>query len=106
MPATSAATEKSFSTYGNFHSTKRIRLTTNRAGKLTFVAHNLKLLEARAKNKKQKRLDFTLEPWAQRAEESDHSDNGLENWSAEEEYIEDEDVEIAEGDMYDLDSSE
>lgn len=46
MPSTSAATERSFSTYGNIHSAKRNRLSVDRAGKLAFIAHNLKLLES------------------------------------------------------------
>lgn len=44
MPATSAATERSFSTYGNIHNAKRNCLTTERAGQLAYVSHNLKLL--------------------------------------------------------------
>lgn len=43
-PLTSAATERSFSTFGNLHTKKRNRLTTERAGKLTFIAHNYKLM--------------------------------------------------------------
>ena len=44
MPATSAATERSFSSYGGIHSKKRNRLTNKRAGMLTYVSHNLKLV--------------------------------------------------------------
>jgi hypothetical protein len=44
MPASTAATERSFSTYGIVHSAKRNRLTVERAGKLTYISHNLKLL--------------------------------------------------------------
>ena len=40
----SAATERSFSTYSFIHTKKRNRLTAQRAGKLMFVAHNNKLL--------------------------------------------------------------
>ena len=43
MPTTSAATERSFSTYGRIHSKGRHRLTLPRAGKLCFIAHNWKL---------------------------------------------------------------
>lgn len=43
-PLTSAATERSFSTIGNIHTKKRNRLTTNRACKITYVAHNYKLM--------------------------------------------------------------
>ncbi|XP_065656505.1 uncharacterized protein LOC136081964 [Hydra vulgaris] len=43
LPASSAACERSFSTYSNIHSAKRNRLTIERAGKLVFISQNLKL---------------------------------------------------------------
>lgn len=43
LPTSSAATERSFSTYSFIHNKKRNRLTAERAGKLMFVAHNNKL---------------------------------------------------------------
>ncbi|KAF2883163.1 hypothetical protein ILUMI_23011 [Ignelater luminosus] len=49
MPASSTATERSFSTYGNIYTAKRNRLTAERAEKVTFIAHNLKLLEQKSK---------------------------------------------------------
>lgn len=48
-PITSAATERSFSTFGNVHTKKRNRLTTERAGKITFIAHNYKLMNPKRK---------------------------------------------------------
>ncbi|KAF2885431.1 hypothetical protein ILUMI_20711 [Ignelater luminosus] len=48
MPATSAATERSFSSYGNIHTKKRNRLSVKRAGMLIYVNHNLKLFSATA----------------------------------------------------------
>ena len=42
---TSAAVERSFSKYANIHSLKRNKLTTERAAKLVYIAHNLKLTE-------------------------------------------------------------
>lgn len=48
MPSTSAATERSFSSYGNIHTKKRNRLSIKRAGMLTYVNHNLKLFSATA----------------------------------------------------------
>lgn len=42
-PPTSASTERSFSTYGLVHTAKRNRLTTDRASKLVYFKHNLKL---------------------------------------------------------------
>lgn len=45
LPPSTAATERSFSTYSFIHCKKRNRLTTERAGKLLYIAHNLKLLD-------------------------------------------------------------
>lgn len=45
LPPTSAAVERSFSRHAWIHSAKRNRLTTERAAKLVFIAHNLKLSE-------------------------------------------------------------
>jgi hypothetical protein len=45
MPPTSAATERSFSKHALVHSSKRNKLTTERAGKLVYISHNLKLLK-------------------------------------------------------------
>lgn len=42
MPASSAACERSFSSYGNIHTAKRNRLTNETAGKLVYVYHNLR----------------------------------------------------------------
>ncbi|KAF2880765.1 hypothetical protein ILUMI_25393, partial [Ignelater luminosus] len=48
MPATSAVTERSFSSYGNIHTKKRSRLSVKRAGMLTYINHNLKLFSTTA----------------------------------------------------------
>lgn len=45
MPPTSAAVERSFSRHAWIHSAKRNRLTTERAGKLVFIAHNIELCD-------------------------------------------------------------
>lgn len=45
MPASSAACERSFSSYGNIHTAKRNRLLNETAGKLVYVYHNLKHTE-------------------------------------------------------------
>lgn len=45
LPPTSASVERSFSKHANIHSLKRNRLTTDRAAKLLYIAHNLKLAE-------------------------------------------------------------
>jgi len=42
-PPTSASVERSFSVLGNIHSAKRNKLTTQRAGRLAFISHNMKL---------------------------------------------------------------
>lgn len=51
--STSAATERSFSTYGWIYNAKRNRLTVQRASQLTYIAHNLTLLNPTNKKKKQ-----------------------------------------------------
>src|SRR5277367_5730489 len=43
LPATSAAAERSFSTYANVYSAKRNRLGNDVAGKIVYIAQNLKL---------------------------------------------------------------
>lgn len=43
LPPSSAATERTFSKYSFLHTKKRNRLTTERAGKLAFVAANINL---------------------------------------------------------------
>lgn len=42
-PCTSAATERTFSAQADVHNAKRNRLTTERAGKITFISHNWNL---------------------------------------------------------------
>lgn len=60
MRPTSSATERTFSKYGNVHTTKRNRLLTDRARMLTYISFNLKvLLETEGREKrKQKRCLF------------------------------------------------
>lgn len=48
-PVTSAATERTFSTFSWIHDNKRNRLTTLRAAKITYVSHNWKLLHSSTK---------------------------------------------------------
>lgn len=48
-PISSASTERSNSTFGWIHSNKRNRLTTQRAGKITYLAQNWKLLDPKTK---------------------------------------------------------
>lgn len=56
-PITSAATERTFSTFSWIHNKNRNRLTTTRAAKLTYLSHNWKLLEKKqSSTSKQKRI--------------------------------------------------
>uniref|UniRef100_A0A2S2P7R5 DUF659 domain-containing protein n=1 Tax=Schizaphis graminum TaxID=13262 RepID=A0A2S2P7R5_SCHGA len=50
-PCTSAATERSFSTFSWIHNKKRNRLTTERAGKLTYLSYNWKIKCCEPKSK-------------------------------------------------------
>lgn len=45
LPPTSAAVERSFSRHSFIHSSKRNRLSTERAAKIVFIAHNIKYSE-------------------------------------------------------------
>ncbi|XP_023319349.1 uncharacterized protein LOC106654530 [Trichogramma pretiosum] len=49
LPCSSAATERTFSAYGWIHNAKRNRFTAARASKVTYIAHNLKLLNPKKK---------------------------------------------------------
>ncbi|KAI4458541.1 ribonuclease h-like superfamily [Holotrichia oblita] len=44
LPSSTAAIERTFSTYGFINRQRRNRLTVERAGKLTYIAHNYNLL--------------------------------------------------------------
>ena len=44
VPPTSATAERNFSSFATIHTKKRNRLTTDRAGKLVYVYHNLRCL--------------------------------------------------------------
>lgn len=50
-PCTSAATERSFSTFSWTHNKRRNRLTTERAGELTYLSHNWKIKTCEQKSK-------------------------------------------------------
>lgn len=89
MPATSAATERSFSRYGNVHTIKRNRLTTERAGKLTYVSYNLKLETSKKRLRgKQNRIMF-ITPW-------DDKEFGLQAENFQTEFAEDEESDFEE----------
>lgn len=52
LPPSSAATERTFSTYNFVHTAKRNKLTVKRAGMLTYIAHNLRLNKDKTLSKK------------------------------------------------------
>lgn len=54
-PVTSAATERTFSTFSWIHNKKRNRLTSERAAKLTYISYNWKLLHCDENTKCKKR---------------------------------------------------
>lgn len=57
LPATSAPTERSFSTHGKVHSKSRNRTKTQRAAKLAYVAFNLKISLRNPKKKKKSHVN-------------------------------------------------
>lgn len=61
LPPSSGATERSFSTYGLIHNKKRNKLTVKRAGMITYVSHNLKLLEPQVQTSSGFRLHSHLD---------------------------------------------
>lgn len=82
-PTSSAATERANSTFGWIHNTKRNRLVTKRAGKITYLAHNWKLLNL--KKNKNKRTNKSTEQSAgtssvESTQSSESSDDGSESF--------------------------
>lgn len=65
LPATSAACERSFSTYGGIHTQKRNRFKNERAAKIVYIAHNLKLQNQEAKEAPKTTVDVELSSIAQ-----------------------------------------
>jgi len=55
-PCTSAATERSFSNFSWIHNKRRNRLTTERAGKLTYLSYNWKIKCSEPKSKYSKTM--------------------------------------------------
>lgn len=64
-PPTSAATERSFSTFSSIHTKSRNRLTTERATKMTYITHyhrsNINSVKNSKKNKSKINLDHLME---------------------------------------------
>jgi len=60
IPVSSAATERSFSSFANVHSKKRNRLLTERAAKLTYISHNWRTLDRNKNDEDDSKIeDFT-----------------------------------------------
>lgn len=59
-PVTSAATERTFSTFSWIPSSKRNRLTSGRAAKITYLSHNWKLKNKANKTKREENVALTL----------------------------------------------
>lgn len=72
LPCTSAATERSFNTYSWIHNAKRNRLSNQRAGKIVYVSHDIKLLNPSRKSIKKNRrsADSTSESESEAEEEN------------------------------------
>lgn len=77
-PTSSAATERTNSTFGWIHSNKRNRLHTKRAGKITYLAHNWKLLHLQ-KTKTKRSYDGTARASTSTQIDSDSEDSSLES---------------------------
>lgn len=69
-PVTSAATERTFSTFGWIHSKKRNRLTSERAAKLTYIAYNWKLMNGPSNRKPDKTTNETHQSKPEQGEET------------------------------------
>lgn len=89
-PVTSAATERTFSTFSWMHSKKRNRLSTERAAKLTFLSYNWKLMNA-------------LPPKENKKETSKQAEGNPEETGGQEEN--EEILEIEEGDEDEIEST-
>lgn len=59
-PITSAATERTFSTFSWIHNKKRNRLTTARASKITYISHNWHLLNQQKKTQTRENQTETI----------------------------------------------
>lgn len=85
LPATSASTERSFSTHGRVHSKARNRTKTARAAKLAYLAFNLKA-SLRSLKKKSKKNQVVVDSRNEIDEDSDedYDEDYDENYSEDE----------------------
>jgi len=74
-PTSSAATERSFSTFGFIHNKRRNRLTTERAGKITYIAHNWRKLNKDSSASDQSIRLSTVSTESTREKSADRSKN-------------------------------
>lgn len=83
-PVTSAATERTFSTFSWIHCKKRNRLTTTRAAKITYISHNWRLLNKdKTASKNTKKACLVRQIGASAPEEEEHIDDASITSSAE-----------------------
>lgn len=75
MPASSAATERSFSAYSHIHTKKRNKLDNKRAAKLLYVAHNENLLN-KIQNGNRSVFMFIEDPIPEHSEENEVMEPG------------------------------
>lgn len=92
LPATSAATERSFSTFGAIHTKKRNKLTTKRASMLMHISHNLKIERGTCTRQEQK-LAFEKGSDTEDDEDEEDADEEDADEDADEEDADKEDVE-------------
>ncbi|XP_030761326.1 uncharacterized protein LOC115886365 [Sitophilus oryzae] len=71
MPASSAATERSFSVYRHIHSKKRNRLTNDRAAKQLYVSHYENLLKKIGNGNRSIFISYTIEDFEEVAWQED-----------------------------------
>ncbi|XP_047035471.1 uncharacterized protein LOC124641447 [Helicoverpa zea] len=79
LPTTSAACERTFSTYSDVHSKKRNRLTNDRASKIVYIAHNLRLKSEKTKEEHEEAPGIENMTVIQSVEEMDEDEETDEN---------------------------
>lgn len=97
-PVTSAATERTFSSFAWIHSKKRNRLSSERAAKLTYLSYNWKLMDSLSKPKPRKNAKRS----AGEDTEAENRDQGGEQ----NEDDEDEDEDEEDGEAFELEDED
>lgn len=94
-PVTSAATERSFSTFGWIHSKKRNRLTSERAAKMTYLAYNWKLMHGTSKRRPEKAIEKTQQSIQEQQENTSEPSSSNERSIGQEEESEESEPELS-----------